>query len=340
MAVPTFPGPSGLATPVPAVSYSGINCESCPSIGAPLLSPTWENPPMLGGQVPTPVYPSPSMLPTPFPPLPTTPPATGVPPATPSPASPPPSVGENPGTSFNRGTASTVSSIPARATVVVRLPADATLYADGRPLTLTSAERRFVTPVLPPGMNYHYIFRVEYIRDGETITQSRRVPVRAGGQFSVEFSDLALVSRGNPAAAPDSQPVTARTTGNNDDSLTVQPTGGNTTSNKNPFLVGGQVANTAVLAETVKSTTIEPKRERARITVKLPPGAILYVNGQRNDRVELLREFSTPPLPVEQDFSYLMKIETRQNGIPESRMQKVTFRAGEIVTVDFTGFGG
>src|SRR5439155_3855645 len=55
----------------------------------------------------------------------------------------------------------------ARATVVVRLPADARLYADNTALRLTGTERRFVTPELPAGQEYTYRFRVEYDRDGE-----------------------------------------------------------------------------------------------------------------------------------------------------------------------------
>ena len=358
MSVPYAPVPSRMATPVPAISFAGGECEGCPRVGSPLVSPTLETPPILGGQVPT--FPSPSTMPTPIPPLPTSPPATGVPPATPSPAAPPPSVGENPGTSFNRGAASTVSAIPARATVLVRLPADAILYAEGQRLRLSSDERRFVTPVLPAGQDFYYTFRAEYIRDGETITQSRRVAVRAGTQVTLQFTDLAAAGRvvspaqssapaTAPAAAtqsskdsrssPEFRPVTARTTANQEESAVVATTSGNSSSQKNPFLFHRPTLNVSGSSETGNLVATEPKRERARITVKLPPGSVLYIDGQKNDRAELIREFFTPLLPVEQDFSYLMKIETRQQGVLESRMQKVTFRAGELVLVDFTRRG-
>ena len=38
-----------------------------------------------------------------------------------------------------------------RATVIVKLPADAQLYAEGRLLSLSSGERKFTTPPLPSG---------------------------------------------------------------------------------------------------------------------------------------------------------------------------------------------
>ncbi|MFM8275232.1 MAG: TIGR03000 domain-containing protein, partial [Gemmata sp.] len=77
-----------------------------------------------------------------------------------------------------------------RATVVVRLPADARLSADGRPLNLTGAERRFVSPELPADQEFVYRFKVEYERDGETVSVTKKVPVRAGLTATVEFVDL------------------------------------------------------------------------------------------------------------------------------------------------------
>ena len=56
----------------------------------------------------------------------------------------------------------------ARASVVVKLPADARLFADGRQLNLTGAERKFVSPDLPTDQEFVYRFRAEYERDGET----------------------------------------------------------------------------------------------------------------------------------------------------------------------------
>ena len=54
---------------------------------------------------------------------------------------------------------------------------------------------------------------------------------------------------------------------------------------------------------------------------------------------EPVRQFSTPPLPAGQEFAYLMRAEVVRNGQPETFTQKVPFRAGERVEVDFTGVG-
>ncbi len=195
----------------------------------------------------------------------------------------------------------------ARGTVVVKLPADARLYAEGRQLNQTSAERTFVTPPLPAGRDYTYTFRAEYERGGETISQAKRVTVRPGHTAAVEFADLTAARPGKPAGE-----VTAAT------KTVAEPAG-----KPNPFAAGPLPPAPAAA-------------ERARITVKLPPGATLYVDGRKNDRTEPVREFSTPPLPQGQEFAYLMKAEVVRDGRPEYQLTKVTFRAGEIVTVDFT----
>ncbi|MBY0513345.1 MAG: TIGR03000 domain-containing protein, partial [Gemmataceae bacterium] len=74
---------------------------------------------------------------------------------------------------------STVSASPAndamRAVVYVRLPADARLFAEGNLLRLGGTERRFVSPPLPAGQEFTYRFKVEYDRDGETVSVTKKV---------------------------------------------------------------------------------------------------------------------------------------------------------------------
>jgi uncharacterized protein (TIGR03000 family) len=232
-------------------------------------------------------------------------------PAAPMPAGPPASVPEDRDARRVTFVPSAAGADPTRGTVVVRLPADAVLYAEGRRLTLTSAERTFVTPPLPAGQEYTYTFRAEYVRDGETISQTRRVAVRPGGTAAVEFVDLTVAKGGSkPDPVPLTQPAAA------------QPAAAEPASRPASPFVGG------------------PTPERARLTVKLPPGATLYVDGKKNERTEPVREFSTPPLPPGQEFAYLMKAEVLRDGRPETQLTKVTFRAGEMVTVDFTAAPG
>lgn len=80
--------------------------------------------------------------------------------------------------------------VPAnRAQVIVNLPADARLYANGQLTALTSAERVFVSPVLEANHNYQYSLKVEFVRDGKTISDSKVVNVRAGESSQVSFDD-------------------------------------------------------------------------------------------------------------------------------------------------------
>jgi uncharacterized protein (TIGR03000 family) len=292
-----YPMPGGgvpYAAPAPAVSFAWPSSSPCDCCGSTLGTPM-----PVGNPYPV----------APFPPT-----SGGVPQAQPMPAQPPASVPESP--SYRRPIAGP-TGLPTgnsanRATVVVHLPTDAKLYAEGRPLTLTSAERTFVSPPLPGGPEYSYTFRAEYTRNGETITQAKRITVKPGQMARLEFADLTLARAGSKNK--EQSEVTHMPL------LKPIP----------PTLAGGQLTSRST------SRVVRPGTERARITVKMPAGATLYVDGKRNERTEAVREFSTPPLPPGQEFAYLMKAEVIRDGRPEYQLTKVTFRAGEIVTVDFT----
>jgi uncharacterized protein (TIGR03000 family) len=310
--IPSLPpaGFGGYAPPAPAVSFGGP-ADVGFACGYTLGTPTPVADPFPAGPFPPTVTPPPV---TPFPPV------GGVTPATPAPAVPPESVSEDP---LKRRTAPpTAPGLTAggsgRATVVVRLPADAKLYAEGRPLTLTSGERTFVTPVLPADREFTYSFRAEYVRDGETISQTKKVPVKVGGTATLEFVDLTTArdkaAPADLAAKPAPIPLTGLPT------AAPKPAAEPAKPTANPFIT--------------PSNANAP--ERARITVKLPPGATLYVDGKKNEGTDSTRVFATPPLPPGQEFAYLMKAEVVKDGRPEYQLTKVTFRAGELVTVDFT----
>lgn len=202
-----------------------------------------------------------------------------------------------------------------RGTVIVRLPADATLFAEGRRLNLAGETRRFVTPPLPAGADYQYAFRVEYARNGETITRTKSITIRAGGSATIEFDEGLSLKPGTlttPESRPQQMPAPATNA-----PLVPAPA---------PIYAG---------ASTAKGTP-----ERAKITVKLLPGTTLYIDGKKNDRSELVREFNTPPVPQGQEYAYVMKAEIIRNGQPETQTMKVPFRAGETQQVDFTYWPG
>jgi uncharacterized protein (TIGR03000 family) len=82
----------------------------------------------------------------------------------------------------------------APATVVVSLPSDAVLFANGIRTTQTSAERHFVTPALAPGQMYHYVLTAEVNRDNKPVTETYQVEVKAGAETRVTFAQLISAS--------------------------------------------------------------------------------------------------------------------------------------------------
>jgi uncharacterized protein (TIGR03000 family) len=91
-----------------------------------------------------------------------------------------------------------LSPTPTRAAVTVTLPADARLFAEGAITQLTSAVRDFLTPELVPGQTYRYTFKVEYDREGKTVSDVQDVFVKAGERTRVEFKEKPLAQRRDP----------------------------------------------------------------------------------------------------------------------------------------------
>ncbi|MFO0823827.1 MAG: TIGR03000 domain-containing protein [Gemmataceae bacterium] len=224
------------------------------------------------------------------------------------------------------GTALVSNGATARATVVVRLPADARLFAESKPLNLTGSERKFVSPELPMGQEFVYRFRVEYEREGESVSVTKKVAIRAGGQFAVEFTDLTAKAVPEKTVPEKSASVAAVPTSNPVHTTPVPP-------------VVSTPQNPAVPSVAPNPTEPAGGSDRAMITVKLPPGATLFVDDRKSPSNDPVRRFNTPPLPAGRDFAYLMRAEIVRNGQTESFTQKVPFRAGERVEVDFTSSG-
>jgi uncharacterized protein (TIGR03000 family) len=94
-----------------------------------------------------------------------------------------------------------MESLPAnRGQVVVRLPADAKLFADGQATTLGGVERVFQTPDLAAGRDFQYTLKIEYTEGTETKSATKQVIVRGGHRTVVDF--------GGPAANTVSSSVT------------------------------------------------------------------------------------------------------------------------------------
>jgi uncharacterized protein (TIGR03000 family) len=78
--------------------------------------------------------------------------------------------------------------VAAPATLVVNLPADATLTINGQRTTSTSSRRVFLSPALKPGKVYRYSLTAEVNRGGNPVSWSRDVTVRAGAESNVTLT--------------------------------------------------------------------------------------------------------------------------------------------------------
>ena len=77
---------------------------------------------------------------------------------------------------------------PSRGQIVVTVPVDAKLYADGQATSLTGSERAFLTPDIATGRDFQYTLKVEYAVNGEPKSASKQVIVRAGHRTAVDFT--------------------------------------------------------------------------------------------------------------------------------------------------------
>jgi uncharacterized protein (TIGR03000 family) len=80
---------------------------------------------------------------------------------------------------------------PTRATLVVEMPANATLFIDNMPVKATAGAQTFNTPALEPGQAYFYLVRIERRRDGQPVSETRRIIVRAGQVSRADFNNVA-----------------------------------------------------------------------------------------------------------------------------------------------------
>jgi uncharacterized protein (TIGR03000 family) len=76
------------------------------------------------------------------------------------------------------------------ASIELELPADATLFVDGRAVPGSGAKRSFATPELPAGRSYYYDMAAEILVDGTPVRQELRVHVAAGETLQHSFGDL------------------------------------------------------------------------------------------------------------------------------------------------------
>jgi uncharacterized protein (TIGR03000 family) len=73
--------------------------------------------------------------------------------------------------------------------VMIKAPLDVEIKVNGSLVERSSAEQLFNSPPLKVGATYEYVFTAAVVVDGEPVTKSKTVTVRAGEQSEVDFSD-------------------------------------------------------------------------------------------------------------------------------------------------------
>jgi uncharacterized protein (TIGR03000 family) len=81
------------------------------------------------------------------------------------------------------------TSLNDQARLILDVPADAKVYIDGKLMPVV-AKRVYRTPKLDPRVTYYYDVTAEVVRDGKTVTSTKRVIVRANEQVRTAFADL------------------------------------------------------------------------------------------------------------------------------------------------------
>ena len=79
---------------------------------------------------------------------------------------------------------------PTRAKLLIELPANAKLFIDDKLVKATAGVRTFHTPALEPGRPYYYMVRIERMRDGQPVSETRRIIVHAGQVARADFQDV------------------------------------------------------------------------------------------------------------------------------------------------------
>jgi uncharacterized protein (TIGR03000 family) len=78
-----------------------------------------------------------------------------------------------------------------------------------------------------------------------------------------------------------------------------------------------------------------PAKDVARITVRLPAEAKLFVDNTQCPLTSGTRIFSTPKLEAGKKYFYVLRAEAVQNGQTVVQSQRITMTAGQQVNVNF-----
>ena len=71
--------------------------------------------------------------------------------------------------------------------LTVSVPADAKVFVNDKPTTSTGTVREYISRGLEPGLQYSYQVRVEAMRDGQLVTDTKTVSLQAGRMHRINF---------------------------------------------------------------------------------------------------------------------------------------------------------
>jgi len=69
----------------------------------------------------------------------------------------------------------------------VQVPADATVWIDGRQTQQKGESREFVSPALAAGKDYSYEVKARWMKDGQPVERTEKVTFHAGERVNVNF---------------------------------------------------------------------------------------------------------------------------------------------------------
>jgi uncharacterized protein (TIGR03000 family) len=83
-------------------------------------------------------------------------------------------------------------------------------------------------------------------------------------------------------------------------------------------------------------SAVAPADNTAHVRVIVPAGAEVWFDGTKTSQTGGTREFVSPPLLPDTNYSYEVRARWMDNGAPVDQTRRVIVRAGALTTVDFT----
>jgi uncharacterized protein (TIGR03000 family) len=77
----------------------------------------------------------------------------------------------------------------------------------------------------------------------------------------------------------------------------------------------------------------------ARLTIQVPPDAVLWLEGQPTQQTGAVRQFVTPPLEAGVPYTYTIRARWQEGGQPVEQVQSLSVQAGQQRSASFPSAG-